>query len=207
MHKSVVTAILLGAALAACSKHSGVTVSNSTAMSGQAAGGAVVIPAGTHFYGKLDQPIGTKTSSDGTPFTLTQTDTMFHKNAALHGDVINGHVENVHAAGPAHKPSMTVVFDNITLADGTKAPVNVKIVSMNAFEPKSHHMRTLGLMAGGAIAGHMAAGQKHGGLLGAAGGYALSQTLKTDISVPAGSVIEVQFQAPVTASAPAPVNT
>ena len=160
-----------------------------------------MIPAGTHFFGKLDQPIGTKTSQDGTTFTLTQTDTMFHKDASLHGDVISGHLENVHAAGPMHKPGMTIVFDNVQLADGTKAPVNVKLVSMNAFEPKSHHLRTLGLVMGGAVAGHMAAGKHHGGLMGAMGGYALSQSLKTDVSVPAGSVIEVQFLSPVTAGA------
>jgi outer membrane lipoprotein SlyB len=72
---------------------------------------------------------------------------------------------------------------------------------MNKFEPKSHHMRTLGLMIGGAIAGHEVAkhtGRRHGGLIGAVGGYALSQSLKTDITVPAGTVIEVKFEKPAT---------
>jgi hypothetical protein len=57
------------------------------------------------------------------------------------------------------------------------------------------------MMIGGAVSGHEVAkrtGRRHGALLGAAGGYALSQTLKTDIAVPAGTVLEVRFKAPVT---------
>ncbi|MDQ2865922.1 MAG: hypothetical protein M3R51_06815 [Candidatus Eremiobacteraeota bacterium] len=202
MRKLTALLVLLSLGTVACAKHSDVTVQNAgTSTTEQTAGGATLIASGTRFYGKLDRPISTKTSQDGSTFTLTQTDTLMHKNASLHGDVITGHIEDVRAAGPMHKPGMTIVFDNIQMPDGTKAPVNVRIVSMNAFEPKSHHLRTLGLMVGGAVAGHMAAskvGTKHGGVMGAAGGYALSQTLKTDISVPAGSVIAVQFQSPVT---------
>jgi hypothetical protein len=100
------------------------------------------------------------------------------------------------------KPKITLVFDDIRMPDGTKAPVDVQLLSFKAFEPSSHHLRTLGMMAGGAIAGHEMAkrtGTSHGGLMGAVGGYAVSQTLKTDIAVPAGTVIEVKFKAPATA--------
>lgn len=164
-------------------------------------GGPVVIAAGTHFYGKLNEPISTKSSHNGDTFTLTQTDTMLHKDAALHGMVLNGHLDNIQHAGPMKKPGLTIVFDSIQLADGSKAPVSVKLDSVNKFEPRSHHMRTIGMMIGGGIAGHMAAGAHHGGMMGAAGAYALSQTLKTDIVVPAGSVLEVTFTQPVTQGA------
>jgi hypothetical protein len=128
---------------------------------------------------------------------LSQTDTFLHKNTALHGAVIDGHLEDVRAAGPMRNPALTIVFDDIRMADGAKAPIDVKLESMKAFEPRTHHLRTLGMMIGGAIAGHEVAkhtGKRHGGLIGAAGGYALSQTLKTDITVPAGTVIEVKFK-------------
>ena len=195
-----ITAALL-LALTACAHHSNVTVQNA-ATGGAMGTGAVLIPAGTVFYGKLQQPISTKTSQDGGTFTLLHVNTLFHKNAALNGDSIDGHLASIHAAGAMRAAGMTVVFDDIRMADGTKAPITVRLVSMKAFNPQTHHLRTLGLMAGGAMAGHMLAkrtGKKHGGLMGAAGGYALSQTLKTNIVVPAGTVLEVRFTAPVRA--------
>ena len=94
---------------------------------------------------------------------------------------------------------MTIVFDDIRLPDGTKEPVDASILSWKQFDPKTHHMRTIGMMIGGAVAGHMMH-RSHGGLLGAAGGYALSQTLKTDVEVPAGTIVELRLNAPVTKS-------
>lgn len=188
----LVAALIAG--LSGCGHHSDVTTQSSGAAN--PAGGTAIVPAGTVFYGKLDPSLGTKISKDGTAFTLTQTDTLLHKNPALHGAVIEGHVQNVASAGPMHKPAMTLVFDDIRMSDGMKAPVDVKLASMHAFEPKSHHLRTLGMMIGGAVVGHETAkhaGKHHGGLLGAAGGYVLSQTLKTDIAVPSGTVIELKF--------------
>lgn len=198
MKKSIV--FLCALALAACGHHSNVTTQSAGA--GASSGGTPIVAAGTDFYGRLQQPISTKTSHDGDTFVLSQTDTFLHKNAALHGSVIDGHLENVRSAGPMRNPALTIVFDDIRMADGTKAPIDVKLESMKAFEPRTHHLRTLGMMIGGAIAGHEVAkrtGRSHGGLVGAVGGYALSQTLKTDITVPAGTVIEVKFQHPATA--------
>ena len=204
--RSCVIAAVLPAilTLAACGHKAPVTVVNSDTSSGAApaAGTAVLVPARTDFYGKLSPGLGTKTSKNGDTFTLTASDTFLHKNKpALEGAIVDGHVDNVQSAGPMKKPGMTIIFDDVRLSDGTKAPVNMVLVSMNRFEAKSHHLRTLGMMIGGAVAGHMAAGKHHGGLIGAAGGYALSQQLKTDIVVPAGSVIELRAASPITAPA------
>lgn len=195
--RTVAAASIAAFALAACGHKSAVTTEN--AGGNAPAGGAVVAPKGTVFYAKLDKAIGTKVSTDGQTFTLVQTDTLFHKNPELAGAVVDGHVENVHAAGPMHNPSMTIVFDDIQLPDGTKEPVSLRILSTNEFDPKTHHMRTIGLMIGGAVAGHMTH-RKHGAALGALGGYALSQTLKTDVEVPAGSIVELRLNQPVTKS-------
>ena len=78
------------------------------------------------------------------------------------------------------------------------------MISTHEFDPATHHLRTIGMMIGGAIAGHFVAketGHRHGVLLGALGGYAGSQALKTDVSVPAGSIVELKFNAPVTSAA------
>ncbi|HEY8313930.1 MAG TPA: hypothetical protein VIG51_07120 [Candidatus Baltobacteraceae bacterium] len=199
---ALVAACAAAVALAACGHHSDVTTRSAGPGASTAGTGAVVAATGSRYYGKLQAPIGTKISKDGDTFALAQTDTLLHKNAALHGAVVDGHVEDVHAAAGVHKPSMTIVFDDIRMPDGTKEPVGAQLVSFKAFEPKSHHLRTIGMMIGGAVAGHEVAkhaGKSHGGLMGAAGGYMLSQALKTDITVPAGSVIELKFTSPVTA--------
>ena len=193
MRKRLVAAVTAAVLLAACG-HRAVSTQNAGGTNANA-GGEVIAKAGTTYYGKLDQAVGTKVSHDGDTFTITHTDTFLHKDPALAGVVIDAHVANVRAAGPMRNPAMTIVFDDIRLPDGTKEPVNATIVSWKQFDPKTHHLRTIGMMIGGAVAGHMA---HKNGMLGAAGGYALSQTLKTDVEVPAGTVIELRLNQPVT---------
>jgi hypothetical protein len=195
MRKRLVAAVAAAVLLAACG-HRAVSSQNAGGTNANA-GGEVVARAGTTYYGKLDQTIGTKVSHDGDTFTITHTDTFFHKNPALSGVVVDAHLENVRPAGPMRNPAMTIVFDDIRLPDGTKEPVNATILSWKQFDPKTHHLRTIGMMIGGAVAGHMTH-RRHGGLMGAASGYALSQSLKTDVEVPAGTVIELRLNQPVT---------
>jgi hypothetical protein len=201
MKKAVAaTAALLLIALAACGKSSNVSTQSAgagSAVASSAAAGTVVAPAGTVYRGKLDKEISSKTSHDGDTFALVGTGAA----GPLAGSSVEGHLANVHAAGLAKKPAMTIVFDDIRLADGTKVPIDVQLQSAGDFGAKSHHLRTIGMMMGGALAGHMAAGKHHGGLMGAAGGYMLSQEMKTDIDVKPGTIVVVKFLAPVTAAA------
>ena len=198
------TAALLALSLVACAKQQTVTTQSAGAGAPAPAGGKVVVAANTDFYGKLDTEISTKKNHSGDKFTITHTDTFFHKDPALAGAVLEGHLDNVQAAGLAKKPTLAIVFDDVKLADGTTAPVDVKLMNVGAFDAKSHKMRTMGMVVGGAVAGHMAAkaaGKSHGGLMGAAGAYALSQQLKTDIDVKPGTVIEVHFTSDATSGA------
>jgi hypothetical protein len=190
-------ASIAAVAFAGCGHKSAVSTESAGGTAPQ--GGTVIADKGTVFYAKLDKDVGTKVSHDGDTFTLTQTDTLFHKTPALAGAVVDGHVENVHAAGPMKNPSMTIVFDDVQLPDGTKEPVNLAILSTREFDPKTHHWRTIGMMIGGAIAGHMSK-VSHGSTAGAIGGYALSQTLKTDVEVRKGTVVELRLNDPVTKS-------
>jgi hypothetical protein len=193
---TIAGALLATCAFAACAHKSAVNTVSSGA--NQQAAGDVLVPVGVVYYGKLEQPIDTKTSKDNDAFALGE---VRSSDKSLTDATIDGHLENVSAAGTMRKPSLTLVFDDIRMADGTKAPVNVQLISTGQFNPKTHHLRTIGLMIGGAITGHEAAkrtGMGHGALLGAAGAYVLSQQLKTNISVPAGSVVELKFVSPVT---------
>jgi hypothetical protein len=178
--------------LAGCGKSSNVSTQSAVTGAPQG-GGTVLVKAGTRFDGKLQQEIATNRSKDGDTFTIAEQDTLFYKDPALHGAVIDGHLENVSPAGLGKKPSLTLVFDDIKMPDGQSAPVQVKIVNMGAFDAKSHHWRTAGMVIGGAMAGHIAAGKHHGGLMGAAGGYLLSQQMKTNVDVKPGTMIELTF--------------
>lgn len=196
----LVAAILLAAALAACGKSSNVSTQSagaSSAAANSAAGGTLVAPAGSIYRGKLDKEISSKNSHDGDSFALV----AVNGNGPLAGSSVEGHLANVQAAGLGKKPSMTIVFDDVLLSDGTKVPINVQLLSYGDFDAKSHHWRTIGMVLGGGMAGHMAAGRHHGGLLGAAGGYMLSQQMKTDIDVKPGTVVAVKFIAPATEAA------
>ena len=184
--------------LAACGNHNVTT--RSAGPGGQPAAGTTVAAAGTEFYGKLEAPIGSKASRDGDTFSIDETRAG---SPGLKGAVLDGHLEGLQAAGPMRNPKMTIVFDDVRLPDGTKEPVNVRLVNLKAFSPQTHHLRTIGMMITGAMAGHAVAartGTKHDALMGAVGGYALSQSLKTDIVVPAGTVLELKFQSPVQSS-------
>jgi hypothetical protein len=191
--------VLIGAGLtaaillAACGKSS--NVSTQSAVTGAPeGGGAVLVAAGTRFDGRLQTEIATNKSHDGDPFTIAEHDTWLHAAPALHGAVIEGHVENVSPAGMGKKPALTLVFDDIRMPNGTTAPVDVRLVNVGAFDAKTHHWRTFGMVIGGGLAGHMAAGKHHGGLMGAAGGYLLSQQMKTNVDVRPGTEIELRFQ-------------
>lgn len=152
--------------------------------------------------GVLQQTLNSKTNHDGDSFTLAEKDTFFHHNPPLNGAVVEGHLENVTPATPTHKATMSIIFDDVKLADGSSVPIHAKVSSIKEFEPKTHHLRDAALIVGGAVAGHMAAGQHHGGLAGAAAGFALASTLKSDINVKQGTVVELKLLDDLDSSAP-----
>lgn len=155
----------------------------------------MLVTAGTQFRSKLQNGISTKKSHDGDTFTIVRSD----------GAIIDGHLAGVSPAGLGKKPALTVVFDDVRLPDGEKAPINVQLVNVGAFDAQSHHWRTIGMVLGGGTAGHIAAGKHHGGLLGAASGYMLSQEMKTDVDVKPGTVVAVKFVSDAVAqTSPAP---
>ncbi len=147
--------------------------------------------------GVLQQTISSKTNHDGDTFTLVEKSTFFHHNPALSGATFDGHVENVTPKSATHKATMTVVFDDVKLADGSTEPIQAKLNSLQSFEPKTHHVRDVGLVVGGAVVGHMFAKKHHGGLGGAAAGFALASTLKSDIDVKQGTLVKLVLTEPL----------
>jgi hypothetical protein len=169
-----------------------------------AAADTVLVKKGAEVDGTLQQTLTSKTNHDGDTFVLIQRDTFFHHAEALHGATIEGHLENVSPAGPTHKATMLVVFDDIKMPDGSTVTIDPRIKSLSTFEPHTHHIRDVGLIVGGAVAGHMMAGKKHGGLAGAAAGFALSSTLKSDIVVKKGTLVKLVMKSDVVATGAQP---
>lgn len=181
-HAMIGVAFLAAVTLAACGRSS--NVSTQSAVTGApASGGAILVTAGTRMSGKLQTEIATNKNHNGDPFTIAE------KNGA----VVEGHLENVSPAAMGKKPSLTLVFDDIRMPDGTTAPIAVRVENIGAFNAKTHHWRTIGMVLGAGAAGHIAAGKHHGGMLGAAGAYMLSQEMKTNVDVKPGTTIELRF--------------
>jgi hypothetical protein len=201
MKNLLIAGLLAAFALTACGRSSNVSTQSAVTGAPQTSGGTIIVRAGTKAEGRLQQEISTNKSHDGDAFTIDVQNSMFHHNPpALVGAVIEGHLANVTPAGMGKKPGLTLVFDDIKMPDGATAPADVTIVNMGLFNAKTHRWRTAGMMLGGAIAGHMVAGKHHGGVAGAAGGYLLSQHMKSNVDVKRGTLIEVRFSSDATSA-------
>ena len=125
------------------------------ALSAGAAGaqGAPLTKKGAEVDVRVLTPMSTKTSHNGDPFAMVKTDLIFVHHPELKGATIEGHLEDVVAASPTHKASMNVIFDDIKFADGRSEPISVAVKNMSAFEPKTHHIRDVGVIVGSAVGG------------------------------------------------------
>jgi hypothetical protein len=188
----------LALAVCACSSNSSSQSSNAPAGQSTAGGasGTVLAARGDEIDAVVQQSLDSAKNHQGDAFTMLEKDTFFHKNPTLHGATIEGHVENVAAAKPMHNATMTVVFDDVRLPDGSTAPIHATILSMGDFQPKGHTLRNIGIVVGSAVAGHMLAkktGGHMGTLMGAAAGVALASSLKSNIDVKSGTVVRLRL--------------
>ncbi len=159
-------------------------------------------PKGAEFEARVDQELSTKRLHNGDTFTLTEHEGFFHKAPpALKGAKVDGHVENVSAAHMGHGATLSVVFDDVQLADGRKIPADLKLTSVKALEAKKHLLRDATFVVGGAVVGHHLAkskGMQHGGAAGAAARFALAASMKSDIVVKRGTLFHLKLNSDLT---------
>ncbi len=158
---------------------------------------ATVTKKGALVDAKITTRLSSKTSQDGDPFSMTVTGSLFHPHRELRGAVIDGHVESVTPAGPRQKARLSVIFDDITFPNGAKERLVVALDKMSQLEPHSHHVRDLGIIVGGAVVGHIVSKKTgHGGgtLAGAAAGFALVNSMKSDIVIAPGTIIQLKLK-------------
>jgi hypothetical protein len=168
------------------------------ALSAGAAGaqGAPLTQKGAEVDVRVLTPMSSKTSHDGDTFAMAETDLIFVHHPELKGATVEGHLEDVVAAGPTRKASMNVIFDDIKFADGRTEPISVAVKNMSAFEPRTHHLRDMGVIVGSAVVGHVVSKKTgHGGgtLAGAAAGFALVSAMKSDITIKPGTIVKLKL--------------
>lgn len=152
---------------------------------------------GAEIDARLLTTINTKTAKNGDPFALKVVDLMFNKRPELKGSTIEGHLENISAAGPTHKASLNVIFDDIKFADGRTEPIAVAVKNMSDLSPKTHHVRDMGIIVGSAVVGHVTSkktGHNGGTMAGAAAGFAIVSAMKSDIVLKPGTVLKLKLQ-------------
>lgn len=161
---------------------------------------AVLAPKGEVIDLKTVTTLNSGKAHDGDTFTMAENEGIIHHNAMLKGAVIEGHLENVTAAGPLHKASMNVIFDDIKFPDGTTEPISAKVKDPSEFVPKTHHLRDVAVIGASAVAGHIVSkktGHKGGTIAGAAAGIALVTTMKSNIVVKPGQHVHLVLLQPI----------
>jgi hypothetical protein len=158
----------------------------------------VLAHKGAQLDGTLNETLDSGKDQNGKTFTLTEHEGFFVKNPALKGATIDGHIESVIPADglKLQKAAMSIVIDDIKLPDGTLvAPVQIGIKSLKEIEPKTHKLRDSAVIIGSAVAGHFVSkktGHNGGTLAGAATGFALVNTMKSNIVLKRGTLIRMR---------------
>jgi hypothetical protein len=167
---------------------------------------AVLAHKGQQLDGTLNDTLDSGKDPSGKTFTLTEHEGIFVKDPALKGATIDGHIENVTPANgiKLQKSSMTIVIDDIKLPDGSViSPVQIGLKSLKELEPKTHKLRDSAIVIGSAVAGHFVSkktGHNGGTLAGAATGFALVNTMKSNIVIKKGTLIRMRVNQDITPS-------
>jgi hypothetical protein len=164
-----------------------------------AAAGAVTFDQDSQISGTLQNDLSTQTAKDGDTFTLVTT-TAPTSTGGLTSATIYGHVSEVVKSGVTKKSHIKLNFDRIALSDGTSAPIDAKVVSMQP-KQKTNAVKAIGAVVVGDILGnyigkHM--GTDVGGIIGTGTGILYAATMGSDLVVPQGSTVTLQLVSPVT---------
>ncbi|HEY3093715.1 MAG TPA: hypothetical protein VGJ52_11480 [Vicinamibacterales bacterium] len=161
-----------------------------------------VVPAGQELDVRLGTTLSSKTAKVEQRFqTTTVADLMQNGNVLIPaGSTVRGVVSAVDPADRLHRAgSLTLSFDDLTVRGRTYP---VRAMATNVFESGGirEETGTAGIGAGaGAIVGGILGGLK-GAILGAVigAGGAIAATEGKDIDLPAGSIIRIRLDQPVT---------
>jgi len=161
------------------------------------------IPVGTEFDVRLQQALTSKTGQVEDRFEATTMVDLRDEHGRVlvpAGSVMRGVVSSVHpATRMERKGSMTVAFDRATI-NGRSYPIRATVSQALESEGIMGEKEKIGIGAGaGAILGAILGGAK-GALAGIliGGGGTIAATEGKDVELPAGTVLRVRMDAPLT---------
>ena len=150
--------------------------------------------AGAQYAGTITNNIDTKTAYVGEPVTLTH---VTSEAGDVAGATMYGTVTKVVHAGQGRTAQLQITFSRLRLSSGATYAINGVVTGMQA-NTKSNALKEVGGAVAGMIIGNMigktifhASG---GGFLGAAGGFLAAKNNRSDMTVPAGSVVRVTLR-------------
>jgi len=152
---------------------------------------SAAISPGTQFSGTLDRVIDSGSANVGDHFRMTN---VHSADNNITGATIYGHVTEVQRAGQGARPQVLLAFDRLVTRSGASYRLDARVIGMNVVTKNNTTREVIGAV-GGMLVGNMlgkAVGTNLGGLLGAGGGYLYTKNYKTNVSVPAGSSINIQ---------------
>jgi hypothetical protein len=164
-----------------------------------AAAGAVTFDQSSQISGTLQSDLSSKTAKDGDTFTIVTTAAQTSAGTTV-PVTIYGHVSEVVKQGLTQKAHIKLNFDKIALADGSSAPLDAKLVSMQT-KQQTNAAKAVGAVVLGDILGNWVGksmGSNAGWAVGAGGGFLYAATMSSDVLVPAGSTVVMQLLQPVT---------
>ncbi len=164
-----------------------------------------VVPSGTSLSVQLPAEISTKTAKVGQRLTgnLTNDVVVDGKVVARAGAPVQGSITEVISGSKTigGKPTLGITFDSLTFEGGDR-PINARITQV---ADKSDKGRDSAKIAGGAVAGGVVGhqidsdkGKIIGALIGAAAGTAAAKKTGKEVVLPAGTVVGMTLESPVT---------
>ena len=161
------------------------------------------IPVGTEFDVRLQNPLSSKTAQVEDRFEATTMVDLTDEHSRVlvpAGSTMRGVVSSVNKATRIdRKGSMTVAFDRVTIK-GRSYPIRATVTQALESEGIMGEKEKIGIGAGaGAIIGAIIGGAK-GALAGIliGGGGTIAATEGKDVELPAGTVLRVRMDSPVT---------
>lgn len=153
-------------------------------------------PAGTELTGILGEALDSKSAYAGQPVALTNVAT---RDGAVSGATLLGMVTDVTHPGQGRNAQIRIHFETLRFADGTTAPVDGVVASMQV-NTKSNAAKEVGGALVGMLIGNAVAktilGASGGGVAGAIGGYVIAKDSRADVTIPAQTAITVRLADP-----------
>jgi hypothetical protein len=158
----------------------------------------ILVPAGTPISVKLASSVSSKTANVGDPVQgrLASDLVVGGRRVAAAGSALQGSVTQVVSGSKkvGGTPTLGITFDSLVVANGSSAAINAQLVQQAASDTGKDTAKIVGGAAAGAIIGHQIShksGAIVGGVLGGAAGTAVAQNTGGEVSLPAGTVVNV----------------